>query len=200
MSSLSKIVFASDNPGKIREVADIFADLDIAIVPQKEFGIESPEETGTTFVDNALLKARYASAQSGLPAMADDSGIAVDVLDGRPGVWSARYAGEAATDEQNVDKLLAELATVHDAKRGAGFHCAAVLVVPGDEESPVAVEGVWRGTILRERKGNGGFGYDPIFLDPSMGKTGAQMTREEKNSVSHRGKAFRALKDRLLQA
>jgi XTP/dITP diphosphohydrolase len=199
VSSLSKIVLASDNPGKIREIADIFADLDIAIVPQSEFAIDAPEETGTTFADNALIKARYASAQSGLPAMADDSGISVDALGGRPGVWSARYAGKEATDEQNVDKLLAELADVPDEQRDAGFHCAAVLVFPDSDDPPLAVEAVWRGNILRERKGAGGFGYDPVFLDPAAGKTGAQMTRAEKNRVSHRGKAFRALRDRLLQ-
>jgi XTP/dITP diphosphohydrolase len=199
VSSLSKIVLASDNPGKIREIADIFADLDIAIVPQSEFAIDAPEETGTTFADNALIKARYASAQSGLPAMADDSGISVDALGGRPGVWSARYAGKEATDEQNVDKLLAELVDVPDEQRDAGFHCAAVLVFPDSDDPPLAVEAVWRGNILRERKGAGGFGYDPVFLDPAAGKTGAQMTRAEKNRVSHRGKAFRALRDRLLQ-
>jgi len=196
---LSKIVFASGNRGKIREVADIFADLHIAIVPQKEFAIESPEETATTFIDNALLKARYASARSGLPAMADDSGIVVDALGGRPGVWSARYAGEAATDEQNVDKLLEELADVPDEQRAAGFHCAAVLVFPDSDVASLIVESVWRGKILRQRLGEGGFGYDPVFLDPSLGKTGAQMTRDEKNGVSHRGKAFRELKNLLLQ-
>jgi XTP/dITP diphosphohydrolase len=199
VSSLSKIVFASDNPGKIREVADIFADLDIAVIPQKEFAIEAAAETGTTFADNALIKARHAAAQSGLPAMADDSGIAIDALGGRPGVRSARYAGEDATDEQNVDKLLAELAEVPDEARTAGFHCAAVLVFPESDSAPLAVEAVWRGNILRERQGTGGFGYDPVFLDPDAGKTGAQMTREEKNRVSHRGKAFRELKNLLQQ-
>ncbi len=198
MLPLSRIVFASGNPGKIREVGDIFADLDISIVPQKEFAIEPPEETGTTFADNALLKARHASAKSGLPAMADDSGIVVDALGGRPGVWSARYAGERATDEQNVDKLLEELVDVRDEQRGGGFHCAAVLVFPERDVAPLTVEAVWRGKILRERLGEGGFGYDPVFLDPSSGKTGAQMTRAEKNSVSHRGKAFRELKNLLL--
>ncbi len=200
MSPLTKIVFASDNPGKIREVADIFADLNISLVPQKEFAIESPEETGTTFTDNALIKARYASARSGLPAMADDSGIVVDALDGRPGVWSARYAGEAATDEQNVDKLLEELVDVPDERRGGGFHCAAVLVLSDNDIKPLMVEAVWRGKILRERLGDGGFGYDPVFLDPPSGMTGAQMTRDEKNRVSHRGKAFRELKNLLLQS
>jgi len=131
--------------------------------------------------------------------MADDSGIVVDALDGRPGVWSARYAGEAATDEQNVDKLLEELANVPDEQRGGAFHCAAVLVFPEGNNTPLIVEAVWRGKILRERLGDGGFGYDPVFLDPPSGMTGAQMTRDEKNRVSHRGKAFRELKNRLLQ-
>ncbi len=198
MLPLSRIVFASGNPGKIREVGDIFADQDISIVPQREFAIESPEETGTTFADNALLKARHAAARSGLPAMADDSGIVVDALGGGPGVRSARYAGEQATDDQNVDKLLQELADVPDAQRGGGFHCAAVLVFPERDVAPLIVEAVWRGEILRERAGEGGFGYDPVFLDLSSGKTGAQMTPEEKNCVSHRGKAFRELKNLLL--
>lgn len=198
MLPLSRIVFASGNPAKIREVVDIFADLDISIVPRKELAIESPEETGTTFADNALLKAGHASAQSGLPAMADDSGIVVDALGGGPGVWSARYAGEQATDKQNVDKLLDELMDVPDEQRGAGFHCAAALVFPDSDITPLIVEAVWHGKILRERVGEGGFGYDPVFLDPSSGRTGAQMTREEKNCVSHRGKAFRELKNLLL--
>ncbi len=194
-----KLVFASDNPGKIREIAEIFSGSNISVVPQGEFGIESAEETGSTFADNALIKARHAASGSGLPAMADDSGISVDALDGRPGVWSARYAGEAATDAQNVDKLLEEMADVPDEHRGAGFHCAAVLVFPDVEAAPIAVEAVWRGSILRERRGDGGFGYDPVFLDPASDKTGAELSREEKNQVSHRGNAFRELRDRLLQ-
>jgi len=199
MSAMSKIVLASGNPGKLRELAGLFADLDIEIVPQQSLGIESPEETGTTFVDNALLKARYAAERSGLPAMADDSGIEVDVLAGRPGVWSARYAGEGATDEENVDKLLAELSGVPEGKRGGGFHCAAVLVEADVNVAPLIAEARWRGQILRRRLGAGGFGYDPVFLDPGSGKTGAQMTREEKNRVSHRGKAFRELRELLQQ-
>jgi XTP/dITP diphosphohydrolase len=195
---ISRIVFASDNAGKIREVADIFADLDISVIPQEEFAIESPEETGMTFHDNALLKAHHAAAQSGLPAMADDSGIAVDALGGRPGVRSARYAGAGAADDENVDKLLEEMAEVPDEQRGAGFHCAAVLVFPDSDVAPLVAEAVWRGEILRQRMGAGGFGYDPVFFDPSAGKTGAQLTRKEKNAVSHRGKAFRELKNLLL--
>ena len=192
------IVFASGNPGKIREVAGIFAELDITVVPQQAFAIESPEETGTTFADNALLKARHAAERAGLPAMADDSGIMVDALDGRPGVWSARYAGADATDAENVDKLLAEMAAVPDEQRGGGFHCAAVPVHPDATVAPLIAEAVWRGQILRQRLGDGGFGYDPVFFDARSGKTGAQMTREEKNQVSHRGSAFDILKSQLL--
>lgn len=192
--ALHRLVLASGNAGKIREIAELFADLNAEIAPQSEFGLESPEETGQTFVENALLKARFAAQASGLPAVADDSGIVVDALDGRPGVYSARYAGEDASDEQNVDLLLAELADLPDDERGGGFHCAAVLAFPDDEFEPVVAEGVWRGTILRQRMGEGGFGYDPVFFDKGAKKTGAQMTRDEKNAVSHRGKAFRELK------
>jgi len=192
--AIPKLVLASGNAGKIREIAELFSDLNSEIAAQADFGIESPEETGQTFVENALLKARFAANESGLPAVADDSGIVVDALDGRPGVYSARYAGAEATDEQNVDLLLKELADVPDGERGGGFHCAAVLAFPHDEFAPVIAEGVWRGTILRRRMGEGGFGYDPVFLDGDAQKTGAQMTRDEKNAVSHRGKAFRQLK------
>lgn len=192
-----RIVLASGNPGKIREIAELFAELDVEIIAQSEFNIESPEETGDTFVENALLKARYAAAKSGLPAMADDSGIVVDALNGRPGVRSARYAGEEASDDENLDKLIEEMKDVPDERRGAGFHCAAVLAFPDDAQDPVIAEGVWRGMLLHERRGQGGFGYDPVFLDTVAGKTGAEMTREEKNGVSHRGQAFRQLKNLL---
>ena len=194
MSALTRIVLASSNPGKIQEIEDLFADLGISVIPQSDLGIDSPPETGVTFVENALLKARYAAQHSGLPAMADDSGIAVDALNGEPGVYSARYAGIDATDEQNLDKLLDEMAAVAEEDRGAGFHCAAVLVYPDETCEPLIVEAVWRGTVLRQRHGAGGFGYDPVFYDDVSGKTGAEMSREEKNTVSHRGKAFRQLK------
>lgn len=192
-----RIVLASGNPGKIREIAELFVELDLEIVAQSEFGIESPEETGETFVENALQKALHAANQSGLPAIADDSGIAVDALDGRPGVRSARYAGDDASDDDNLDKLIEEMKAVPAERRGAGFHCAAVLAFPDDDQDPIIAEGVWRGTLLDERRGAGGFGYDPIFLDTVAGKTGAEMTRAEKNGVSHRGQAFRQLKDLL---
>ena len=194
---MKKIVLASGNFGKIREIVDIFSAIDIAVIPQTEFGIESPEETGETFVENALLKARFAASKTGMPAIADDSGIAVDALNGRPGVRSARYAGDDATDDNNLDLLLKEMAGVADKDRGAGFHCAAVFVWPADEIDPVVVQGVWRGRLLQARRGAGGFGYDPIFLDPDMQKTGAEMSREDKNQISHRGKAFRKLRDCL---
>lgn len=190
---MQQIVLATGNPGKVREIRELFADLDVEIVAQSAFDIESPEETGVTFTENALLKARHAADLTGLPAMADDSGIVVDALDGRPGVFSARYAGEGATDDDNVDRLLEELRDVAADQRGGGFHCAAVLAWPGNERSPVIAEAVWRGTIIHERRGEGGFGYDPIFLDPASGKTGAEMSRADKNRVSHRGQAFRKL-------
>lgn len=200
MFTLQKIVLATSNAGKIREIADLFSDLGAEIVAQSDFAIDPAEETGETFVENALLKARHAAEISGLPAMADDSGIAVDALGGRPGVQSARYAGVDASDEQNIDRLLAEMSGVAEADRGGGFHCAAVLAFPADEYEPVIAEGVWRGRILRERLGDGGFGYDPVFLDERSNKTGAQMTREEKNAVSHRGQAFGELKRKIRES
>ena len=199
MLSLKKIVLASGNAGKIREIAELFSDLDADIVAQADLGIESPEETGETFVENALLKARHAAEESGLPAMADDSGISVDALGGRPGVRSARYAGEDASDEENLDLLLEEMADISDDHRGGGFHCAAVIAFPGDNPDAIVAEGVWRGRILRQRVGDGGFGYDPVFLDEQANKTGAQMSREEKNAVSHRGKAFAELKRKICE-
>ena len=187
-----KIVMASGNIGKLREIARILADLDIVVVPQSEFGVTDAEETGTTFVENALIKARHAAAATGLPAIADDSGLIVDALDGRPGVYSARYAGPDATDAENNSKLLAELDDVDSGDRGAAFHCTACFVLPGEAE-PLVASAEWRGTILREERGAGGFGYDPLFLDPESGKTGAELSAAEKNARSHRGQALRRL-------
>lgn len=191
------MILASGNAGKIREIEGIFSPLGVAITPQGALGIESPEETGETFVENALLKARHAAAVSGLPAIADDSGICVDALNGRPGVRSARYAGDNATDVENVDRLLEEMADVPEGNRDAGFHCAAVMVFPDKLIEPLVVEAVWSGEVTQGRVGVGGFGYDPVFLDKNAGKTGAQLSREEKNEVSHRGKAFRELRQRV---
>lgn len=190
---ISRFVFASGNAGKISEVRQILAPLNIAVVPQAELGVTPADETGATFLDNALLKARQAARASGLPAIADDSGLEVDVLHGSPGVRSARYAGPDATDEDNLDKLLTELVDVPPERRRAGFQCVAVLVNPDDVTAPLVAMGQWRGSILESRRGDGGFGYDPVFYDPDVGKSAAEMTLAEKNTRSHRGQAFREL-------
>lgn len=190
------IVIASGNAGKLREIAKILGGLDMTVVPQSEFGVTDVDETGSTFVENALLKARHAAAATGLPAIADDSGLAVDVLDGRPGVYSARYAGPGADAEQNIDRLLAELTGVMAAQRGAAFHCVACLVLPNEHEALIA-KGEWRGRILQERQGDGGFGYDPIFFDVELGRSAAELSADEKNARSHRGQALRDLADQL---
>ena len=195
----NKIVIASGNAGKIREIGEIFSTLDCEIIPQAELGISSALETGTTFIDNALIKARHAAEKSGLPAIADDSGLVVDALDGRPGVQSARYAGVGANDDENVEKLLQELSQVPDADRGAHYECAAVWVSPDADVPPKVAQGQWHGRITSERRGEGGFGYDPVFLDEDMAKTGAEMSAAEKIRHSHRGRAFRDLCDLLMK-
>jgi XTP/dITP diphosphohydrolase len=196
-SEHQRIVIASGNAGKVREISRILSGPDRVLISQAELGISIPPETGKTFVDNALIKARLAAEQSGLPAIADDSGLLVDALDGRPGVYSARYAGGNASDEQNIDKLLAELKCVPAEERGAHYECAAVWVSPEPGTEPLIAQGRWYGRIIEERRGSGGFGYDPVFLDMELMKTGAEMSADEKNRQSHRGKAFRALGDLL---
>ena len=191
-----KIVVASCNAGKLREIARILGELDVTVVPQSEYGVGDAEETGATFIENALIKARHAASVTGLPAIADDSGLAVDVLDGRPGVYSARYSGPEADSEKNIDRLLTELQGIPDEQRGATFHCVACYVTP-DEAEPVIAEGEWRGVILHERQGNGGFGYDPVFFDTELGRSSAELNAEEKNARSHRGKALQELARRL---
>lgn len=190
------IVMATGNAGKIKEIARLLAHLDVTIVPQSEFDVVDAEETGSTFEENAIIKARHAAKETGLPAIADDSGLAVDALDGRPGVYSARYSGAAATDDSNIDHLLDELADVPVAERGAAFHCVACFMVSSDAE-PLLAKGSWRGEILTERRGSGGFGYDPVFLDPASGKASAELSATEKNARSHRGKALRGLAELL---
>lgn len=197
MRAKQKIVFASANPGKLLEVSGIFAGLDCELIPQSGFGISSVPETGATFADNALIKARHAAAKLGWPAIADDSGLLVDALNGRPGVRSARYAAADADDDDNVDKLLSELKEVPVDERSAHYECAAVWVSPDNNVSPLVGEGRWHGRILGERRGEGGFGYDPVFLDERLMKTGAEMSVQEKNRLSHRGIAFRELRDLL---
>ena len=189
---------ASGNRGKLREIARILADLTFTVVPQSDFNVSEADETGDTFVANALIKARHAAAATGLPAIADDSGLAVDALQGRPGVFSARYAGPDANDAANIDKLLNELAAVDDIDRGATFYCVACFVTP-DSDAALIAEGSWRGSIARQRIGEGGFGYDPVFIDAELGVTSAQLSADEKNQRSHRGKALAELA-RLLGA
>jgi XTP/dITP diphosphohydrolase len=184
------VVLASGSAGKRREIERLLAHLDFTIVPQSDYGVGDVEETGTTFEANAVIKAMHAMHATGLPAIADDSGLAVDALGGRPGVYSARYAGSAASDDDNIDLLLAELGDRD--QRGAAFHCVACFVAP-DLDAPILAHGAWRGEILRERRGSGGFGYDPVFLDPATGRTSAELTPDEKNARSHRGMALRAL-------
>lgn len=191
-----KIVLASGNTGKLKEIVRILGDLDFTIVPQSEFGVTDADETGSTFVENALIKARHAADATGLAAIADDSGLCVDVLDGRPGVYSARYSGPDATDEKNNDRLLEELAGIPEEQRGAAFRCVACFVMPGLEDAVIG-EGEWRGRILHERRGVGGFGYDPLFLVPELGVSSAELDPDEKNARSHRGQALAALAQKL---
>lgn len=187
---------ATSNPGKIREIARMLDGLGVEIVAQTELGVDDAEETGTTFEENSLLKARHAATQTGLPAIADDSGLAVDALGGAPGVYSARYSGPGANDRSNNEKLLAELDGI--AERGAAFCCVATYVEPDDTE-PLVAEGIWRGEILEAPRGEGGFGYDPLFLVPDCGVSSAELAAEEKNARSHRGQALRKLVEMLKQ-
>ncbi|RZV33271.1 MAG: RdgB/HAM1 family non-canonical purine NTP pyrophosphatase [Chromatiales bacterium] len=186
---MRRVVMASSNAGKIREIQRLLEDLDVEVIAQSELGVNDADETGTTFAENSLLKAQHAAAATGLPSIADDSGLAVDALDGAPGVYSARYAGGAG-DEANNDKLLAALEGVKD--RGAAFHCVATFFDPAETEALVAA-GEWRGEILHARQGEGGFGYDPLFYVPDCSCSSAELSQEQKNARSHRGQALRKL-------
>jgi XTP/dITP diphosphohydrolase len=188
-----KAVLASGNAGKVREFAALLAARGIEVIPQSAFGIVAAEETGTTFLDNALLKARHAAAGSGLPALADDSGIEVDALGGRPGVWSARYAGAQASDTDNLALLLQQLTGVPDAQRSARYRCVLVWVRDAADPDPVIASGVWQGRVLTEARGTGGFGYDPVFQPEGFTITAAEMPAAQKNQLSHRAQALRAL-------
>jgi len=198
MTIPERIVLASGNPGKVREIRRILGEFGVDIVPQTELGVGDADETGSSFVENALIKARHAADLTGLPAIADDSGLVVDALDGRPGVYSARYAGVQASDDDNIEKLLHELRGLPDDKRTAAFHCCAVYV-SADNSTSLVAEGRWQGRILDERRGSGGFGYDPVFFDPECGRSAAELGPELKNARSHRGKALAALAEMLRQ-
>jgi len=195
---MRQLVLASSNPGKIREIGQILATLGIEIVPQSALAVPQAEEPHATFIENALAKARHAARRTGLPALADDSGICVDALQGAPGVGSAHFAGEPRSDARNNRKLL-EVLEVENNRR-AHYYCVMVLMRHGDDPQPMVADGEWRGEILRAPRGNGGFGYDPLFFDPVLGETGAQLSPELKNRVSHRGKALAELVERLKQS
>lgn len=192
-----RIVLASNNRGKLRELEELLAPLGHDVIAQAEFGIETPPETGTTFLENALLKARHAARIANLPALADDSGIEVDALNGGPGIYSARYAGENASDLQNLRKLLVDLTGIAQDQRTARYQCAIVLVRSAEDSDPIVTHGTWEGRILTMPRGTGGFGYDPIFLPDGFDKTAAELDPAHKNELSHRGKALQALIDRL---
>lgn len=201
VKTLGRLVIASNNPGKLREFRRLLAPLGITAIAQAELNIAEADEPHATFVENALAKARHASGLSGLPALADDSGICVDALGGAPGVMSARYAGEPKSDQRNNERLIAELAEL--AARGAAvdrsahYYCVLALMRHGADPEPILVEGRWDGSIVAAPRGTGGFGYDPYFLDAETGLTGAELPLETKNELSHRGKAMRSLLERL---
>lgn len=188
---MKKLVLASNNIGKVREFQELLAPFDFQVIPQGELGIPAAEEPHHTFVENALAKARHASAASGLPALADDSGICAHALGGAPGVYSARYAGEDGNSDANNRKLITALSEKED--RGAHYVCALVLVNSPDDPEPLIVQTRWYGQIINEAKGSHGFGYDPYFLLPELDKTAAELEPSEKNRISHRGQALREL-------
>lgn len=192
---MNTIVIASGNPGKLREITRILEPLNMRAVPQSEFGVPECPEPYVTFIENCLAKARHASAHTGLPALADDSGICVDAMNGAPGVHSARYAGDPKSDARNNDKLVAALQG--ESNRRAHYYCVIVLVRHADDPEPLIAEGRWFGEIIDTPRGDGGFGYDPYFLLPHLGITSAEMDRDAKNAVSHRGQALRELAAKL---
>lgn len=193
---MDKLVIASNNPGKLREFRHMLGPLGIDVLTQAQLGIAEAEEPHCTFVENALAKARHVSRESGLPALADDSGICVEALGGAPGVISARYAGDnPKSDARNNEKLLQDLQAVTD--RRAHYYCVLVLVRHADDPQPIIAEGEWHGEIAHEERGDGGFGYDPMFWLPDQGKMSAELSHDEKSKLSHRAKALKVLLEKL---
>jgi XTP/dITP diphosphohydrolase len=190
-----RVVLATSNRGKLEEFVGLFAGLGLDFVAQGDLGVDDAEETGLTFVENALLKARHAARATGLPAVADDSGICVDALGGAPGLYSARYAGKHRDDAANNAKLLDALRDVPDDERGAHFHCTIVLLRHADDPAPLVAEGLWRGRILRAPQGTHGFGYQPLFFDPALNVASAELDTPVRNRVSHRGLAMARLRE-----
>lgn len=195
-----KLVLASGNAGKLAELRDLLGDAGIDLHAQSEFGVEDAEETGLTFVENAILKARHAARATGLPALGDDSGLCVDALDGAPGLYSARYAGTHGDAGANIVKLLDALREVPEQRRAARFVCVLALLRHADDPQPLIAEGVWEGRILSAPRGDGGFGYDPVFFDPERNMGAAELDAALKNRISHRGRALALLHDTLLAA
>ena len=198
---MSKVVLATGNIGKVKELAHLLAEQGLEVVPQSEFDVPDVAETGTTFVENAIIKARHAAKITGLPAIADDSGLEVDALNGAPGVYSARYAADITqgqlTDDDNTNKLLAALANTPDEQRTARFHCVLVYMKHENDPTPLICHGVWQGTISRSKQGEQGFGYDPVFWQNDLQMSSAQLTRDVKNQRSHRGQALAKLVEKL---
>jgi len=192
-----QIVLASNNAGKVREINQLLATQQIQVLPQSGLGVPDAEETGLTFVENAILKARNAARHSGLPAIADDSGIEVDALEGAPGIYSARYAGKGASDQQNLEKLLADLGDLPEAERTARFQCLMVYMRHAEDPTPIICRGTWEGRILTAPRGENGFGYDPVFFVPDQGCSAAELPSETKNRLSHRGQALHKLLEAL---
>ena len=196
---MQKVVLASNNKGKLREFNDMFSGMSINVLPQAEFDIEEVDETGLSFVENAILKARNAALHSGLPAIADDSGIEVDALQGAPGIYSARFAGVGASDADNVKKLLDDLKGVPTEKRSARFQCLLVYMRHEKDPTPVICQGTWEGVILEAPQGENGFGYDPVFFVPEKNCSSAELDADVKNGMSHRGKALQLLSNKLVK-
>ena len=190
-----QIVLATGNQGKVKELAAMLNELNIEVLPQSQFDVPDVPETGTTFIENAIIKARHAAKITGLPAIADDSGLEVDALNGAPGVYSARFAGENANDQDNIDKLLVEMQG--KTARSARFWCVLVYMRHADDPTPLVCQASWEGTITEDQQGREGFGYDPVFYVASEGCTSAQLTKEQKNALSHRGQALQQLVAKL---
>ncbi|MCK5335824.1 MAG: RdgB/HAM1 family non-canonical purine NTP pyrophosphatase [Gammaproteobacteria bacterium] len=197
---MDKIVLASNNAGKVREINELLKTFDINVVPQGDYDVDSVEETGLTFVENAIIKARYAALKTGLPAIADDSGIEVDALKGAPGIYSARFSGEGASDKENNKKLLEDLKDVPEAERTARYQCVMVFMRHAADPTPIIASGSWEGTILESPKGSGGFGYDPLFYVATHQCSAAELSAELKNKLSHRSKALISLLHKLQEA
>ncbi|SDB15244.1 XTP/dITP diphosphohydrolase [Pseudidiomarina indica] len=194
---MEKIVLASGNRGKVQEIQQLLKPLGWDVVPQTDWGFVEAEETGLTFIENAIIKARHAAHHTGLPALADDSGLAVAALNGAPGIYSARYAGSPCTDQENIDKLLFQLRDVPTHERRASFHCVLALLRHSDDPTPIICHGRWDGYITTSPQGDQGFGYDPVFWIPELECTAAQLTLAQKHQYSHRGEALRSLLNQL---